>query len=287
MKFPDSAKTLLNGFSQVMLQKNPLTGLLFLIGIFLNSWLMGIGALVGVIISTLAAMPLKCRQEDIKNGLYGFNGVLVGISLLFFFEPSAQVFALIAVGSVLSTLVMKFMLEKKLPPYTFPFVISAWIMIIAANYAGLPAQQILGAISSAQIDIFSAFSTGFGQVMFQASIVTGVFFFIAILANSRISALYGLLGSALGVIVGAAFSLPLSLINIGIFGYNGVLSGIAFAEKKASSLIFAIVAILLSIILVFWFNAIGWAALTAPFVFASWIALVVKKSIFKKNAALQ
>lgn len=43
------------GIGQVMFQNNALSGLLMLIGIFLNSWEMGMLAVSGNIISTLTA----------------------------------------------------------------------------------------------------------------------------------------------------------------------------------------------------------------------------------------
>ncbi|NCA77090.1 MAG: hypothetical protein EOM90_12225 [Alphaproteobacteria bacterium] len=79
---PDYITTILRGVGQVMFQNNALTGILFLAGIFYNSWLMGLGAIAGNIASTITAKVLKYSDEDIKNGLYGFNGTLVGIITL-------------------------------------------------------------------------------------------------------------------------------------------------------------------------------------------------------------
>lgn len=50
-----SLLVLSRGIGQVMFQNNALSGLLMLIGIFLNSWEMGILAVSGNIISTLTA----------------------------------------------------------------------------------------------------------------------------------------------------------------------------------------------------------------------------------------
>lgn len=51
----NSLLVLSRGIGQVMFQNNALSGLLMLIGIFLNSWEMGILAVSGNIISTLTA----------------------------------------------------------------------------------------------------------------------------------------------------------------------------------------------------------------------------------------
>jgi len=47
--------TLLRGVGQVMFQSNPITGLLFLVGIFINSHIYCFTALLGLVVATLAA----------------------------------------------------------------------------------------------------------------------------------------------------------------------------------------------------------------------------------------
>lgn len=69
----DSLLVLGGGIGQVMFQNNAFSGLLMLIGIFLNSWEMGILALSGNMISTLTAYFSGYGRDDIKDGLYGFN----------------------------------------------------------------------------------------------------------------------------------------------------------------------------------------------------------------------
>jgi urea transporter len=190
-------KAILRGFSQVMLRSNSLTGLLLLLGIFYSSWIMGLGALIGVFASTIAASILNYKKQDIHNGLYGFNGVLVGISLLLLFKISILLIILIAFGSVLSSLIMNYMRSRKLPAYTFPFVLSSWFLIVLIKSLNLVSSQSQELAKAANLDIASSLSYGFGQVMFQASMVSGIIFFIAILISSRKSAIYALLGSAL------------------------------------------------------------------------------------------
>lgn len=282
MKAANYGDVLLRGFGQVMFQNSPITGLLFLAGIFVNSWVMGLGALLGALSGTLAAVLLKYPKKEISDGLYGFNGVLVGIGLLFFFELNATVLALVVLGSVLSTIVMRFMLGKKLPPFTFPFVIVTWILILAVSYAGLAGWVVQGTGNNSGLDIISAVSMGAGQVMFQGNVLTGALFFIGILVNSRTAALYALLGSAMGVVIGVSFSLPLDMMNLGILGYNGVLCGIAFAGKKVSSFAYAMLSILLAALLLYGFQCAGFIALTAPFVFATWITLMAKRFLAGK-----
>lgn len=279
MRIINFLKVILKGISQVMLQDNALTGILFLIAIFYNSYLMGLGALVGVFTSTLAAYAFKYSIKEIKKGLYGFNGTLVGISLIFFFKINILIICLIILGSVFSSIIMNFMLKRKFLPYTFPFVLSTWILLFLMKILGVAIQQMSQLIQSNSLDILSALSMGLGQVMFQANIITGIIFFIAILINSRISAVYALIGTSVGMLIALLFSFPLNLIDIGIFGFNSVLCGIAFAEKKLKSIIYAIISIVLSVFMIYGMLNFGIIALTAPFVFSTWIVLLLRKKV--------
>jgi urea transporter len=275
----DILKVALKGYSQVMFQESVFTGLLFLIGILYNSWQAAIGSVIGVAFGMLAAAILDYNKKDILAGRYGFNAVLVGTALVFFFGLNIPVVLMIIAGAVLSSLIMNFMHERNLSPYTFPFVLATWILLLFIKLTGVVSLKVPSLVPATFLDTFSGVSMGFGQVMFQGSIITGIIFFVAILSNSRIAAAYALMGSAIGFLTAYLFSLPLNLINMGIFGFNGVLCGIAFAGRGFRQLAFGITAILLSVGITYWMVLDNIAALTAPFVFATWIVLLMKKKL--------
>lgn len=273
---------ILRGVGQVMLQNNALTGLLFLVGIFYNSWLMGLGALLGNIASTVSARLLKYPAEDIKNGLYGFNGTLVGVATWYFFGFNLATTLAIVLGAAFSTVIMRTM-QKKFPAYTAPFVISTWIVIFGIKFLGL-APLVASVLPPANsLNLFSAISLGFGQVMFQADIVTGLIFLLAILINSRLAAIYALYGSLLGGLFALLFSLPFNMINFGLFGYNAVLCAIALGDKKRSAFLLTTVTVCIAVLINFGLGEIGVIALTAPFVLATWLMLIIKKHNFKER----
>lgn len=275
---PTSLGILLRGVGQVMLQNNTLTGLLFLVGIFYNSWLMGIGAIGGTILSTLFALFLKYSKEDIKNGLYGFNGTLVGIAVLFFFGFNVITALAIIIGALLSTPIMHEM-KKRIPAFTAPFVIATWIVILGIKLLNFTPFLTSSSLQDSALNPLSGITMGFGQVMFQGNIVTGILFFLAILVSSRIAALYAIYGSLLGGLFAILLSFPVTNINLGLFGYNAVLCGIALGVFKWRSFLFATFAILLSVALNYGLGQIGVITLTAPFVLATWGALLIKKGI--------
>lgn len=79
-------KIVFRGTGQVMFQNNAWTGFFFLAGIFYGSYasgngIVGWGALVAIIVSTITGYLLKNPTKDGLSGLWGFNGVLVGCAL--------------------------------------------------------------------------------------------------------------------------------------------------------------------------------------------------------------
>lgn len=270
-------KIFLRGIGQVFLQNNAWTGLLFLLGIFYNSAVLGMGALLGSIISTLSAKIFKYNNEEIENGLYGFNGVLVGVAILFFFKTNIITISLVVVGSIFSTILMHY-LKEKIPAYTSPFVISTWIviyllLIFIPNYF----INSTGNMDSS-INIFKTTTKGFGEVMFQDNIITGVFFAIGILINSLKDFGYALYGSILSTIISFIFLLPPTMTNLGLIGYNSILTSIALSGKKKSFYL-ATIGIILSVIVLLIFNKINIIALTAPFVISTWMVLFLSKKL--------
>lgn len=278
----DLAKTTLRGIGQIMLQNNAVTGLIFLIGIFVNSWVMGVGAILGVLSGTLFAKLMKYDDKEIADGLYGFNAALVGIALTYFYSSSVILAVIIIFGSFISTFVMRQMMTKKLSAYTFPFVITTWILIAMINMIKLAEKNATGDSAMLGFDIISSITMGFGQVMFQASILTGIIFLVAILINSRSSATFALAGSVIGMGLGLILA-PISLVNAGLFGFNAVLSGIAFADRKKEAFIYAAISIIFSVLIMDGFIRLELISLTAPFVFSTWITLVMRKIIESRS----
>lgn len=260
-----------------MLQDNLLTGLLFLTGIFYNSWLMGIGAIIGIIVSNLAAVFLKYDYDKTIGGFYGSNGTLVGIAAFFFFSPIVALPAAI-LASILSTIVMKGLYKLKIPPYTAPFVASTWVLFVFLSLLQIPLVQHAAAATPLSFSTaLDSVSLGFGQVMFQNNIITGLFFLAGLLVSSRIVAGYALLGSALGATFAYLISFPPDMVTAGLFGFNAVLCGAAFASKKTINLFAAIAAIIASVLVMQAMTTAGIPALTAPFVLATWLILLMLK----------
>ena len=273
------AEIVLRGISQIFLLNNVITGILFLAGAFYNSWLIGMGAVIGLLAGTFTALLFKYKRDDINNGLYGYNGALVGLATVYFFGFNMPSVIALFFGAVLSSIIMHFMIKRKLPPFTAPFIISTWIVmaiVLTLKIMPLKATQLPNA---SNLEIIPTLSRGIGQVMFQENIFTGIILFIGILVCSRISALYALLGTGIGVVVSFMCSFPLSMITAGLFGFNGVLCGIALSGKKWHHGILAIASIVVSVFVMFGMSRLGIITLTAPFVISAWLVLLVSNAL--------
>ena len=269
--------TLLRGVGQVMFQNNPLTGLLFLVGIFVNSFKLGGAGLLGLAASTLAAYLLGTDRALIRAGLFGFNGILVGIALAFFFEFDFLLAVYIVLGAAVSTIVMMALINLltpwDMPALTAPFVLTTWLLLFAVyQFDFLPPTALIapltpepGAAVQTELrelatgtggltlaNLAHGLFRGVGEVMFEDNLLTGVIFLIAILVNSRISALFAVLGSAVALLTALALGGDGFSIYHGLYGFNAVLCAIAlgglFFVLTWKSAIYALLAAVFSVV---------------------------------------
>ena len=104
----DFIKILLRGTGQVMFQNSAWTGLLFLVGIFWGAYIEGQGlvawgALLGVSVSTITGYILGFPAKDGEQGLWGFNGVLVGCAFPTFMGNTVWMWLALVLCSALTT----------------------------------------------------------------------------------------------------------------------------------------------------------------------------------------
>ncbi len=123
-------KHFLCSFSQVMLQKNVLTGFIFLLAIALSSSIMLLGSTLAIISALGAAKLCKYKLTSVQSGLYGFNAVLVGIAVFHFLPFSTVSLLFVVSGGVISSLLMHFMLMRltSIPALTAPFNLTTWLI---------------------------------------------------------------------------------------------------------------------------------------------------------------
>jgi len=300
--------TVLRGAGQVMFQDNPLTGLLFIIGIAWGANAAGmpavaIGAVVGLIVSTATAMLLRVDRPSLEMGLFGYNGILVGAALTTFLQNEPLLWAYIVVGAAVSSVVQlavsNVMKTFGAPSLTFPFVLTTWFMLLGAYaFANVPVASMgppavpspISPDSVTSLDpqaLLETVAVGISQVFLIDNVITGVIFVVAIAVSSLWSAGFAVLGSALALASALALGASTSDVSAGLFGFSAVLTGIAlgsvFYKPGMRVLVFAILGIIFTVIvqgaLDVALTPIGIPTLTAPFVFATWLFLLPKEDL--------
>lgn len=270
----------LHGLSQIMLQKNPLTGVLILIAIAASSLTAGIATLFATICGTATALWISRERQAIFDGLYGFNAALVGVALTVFFKPALIIWILIAAGAACTTLIHHFFIRKKIPAFTLAFVLVTWIIYYSLRtYAPQLMNTPLSDVSVNYAEMYFIPLKGFAQVVFQSAIISGILLVIGVALNSLMGALYGILAAIAGALVAYYTGGAEADILNGLFGYNAVLCALAFSGKKLNDLPFVAMAVGLGI---FFNQLLGNTAvlqLTFPFVVASFITQTIKSTL--------
>lgn len=267
-----TVKRVLRGMGQVMLQRNAATGALFLLGIAINSFIMAIAALLGSLFGTLLASLLRFPISEIEDGLYGFNAALVAIAAVLLWSVTPTGISIAVAGIVLATLLMRVMQKHQLSPYTFPFIATIWLALFL-----LPELQMLGANKlHTNIAMVDGLFQGLGQVMLQANTLTGLIFLIALAVSCFKSAALAVLGTSLGLFVALVFKWPVEQLNLGLYGFNAVLTAIAIS-LLSKRLCLLILGVLLSIAFMRLMLICQLPALTFPFVLATWVCIVVTR----------
>ncbi len=298
-----AAAVLLRGLGQIMLQRSALTGLFFLAGITFGSCTMGAAALLGVACGTLTAKWLGFDPAAVRSGLYGFSAALVGVALVLFVPPEPVVWAAVVVGSAAASVLQHFFLTRKWPLFTLPFVLVTWSLLLVFRHVWpIGPSDIAAAAQPLPLDLLYPLR-GYGQVIFQGSVVSGSLFLAGVLASSVHAALFALLAAVLaGCVAWAAAPFLVAIatapagpvgpngvivgdIAMGLYSFNAVLCGIAMAGPRASDVLWAMGTVLLSLLVTALFMAYGWPQLTFPFVAATALGVVLRHRFALRHAA--
>nr|XP_032624857.1 urea transporter 2-like [Chelonoidis abingdonii] len=234
----------LRGISQVMFVNNPLSGLLILAGLLIqNPWWTLTGC-SGTIVSTLTALILSQDRSAIAAGLFGYNGVLVGLLMAVFSDKGDYYWWLllpVVVTSMacplLSSALGSVFRKWDLPVLTLPFNIAVSLYLAATGHYNLffPTTLIQPVTSVPNITwseievplLLQSIPIGVGQVYGCDNPWTGGIFLVALLISSPLICLHAAIGSAVGMLAALTIAMPFDRLYFGLGSYNSVLACIA------------------------------------------------------------
>lgn len=289
------------GAGQVMFQNNIATGVLFLVAIFWGAFTEGEsevawGALLGLTTSTLTGYILRLPVNDGRQGLWGFNGILVGCAFPTFLGQTAGMWIALTLCAAMSCWVRvglnNVMSPWRVNSFTFPFVLCTWIFLLAARaLQGIPIEDMASPSLPAHFTSLSTIAPlhlleywlkGVAQVFLLNSWQAGALMLIGLFVSDRWAALWAAIGSIVALFCAVALRAAGSDVADGLYGFSPVLTAIALAtvfyKPNWRSALWALMGIVITVFVQAAMNIVvqplGIPTLTGPFCVASWLFLL-------------
>lgn len=283
--------SLLRGMSQCVICNSPVTGLFLMGALFAAGTKSGENAhaayvavcgLLGILGSSAGALLLGVDANLLQTGLFGYNGLLTGLSTATFLAHDAWDPGVLSVSIVLGALTTFLQLALgnalisafKTPPLTLPFHIVA-VMFVLASYSfdqfeaasfiqpNLKVDHGSRGISAVEFKaLFEASLTSVGQIVFCGSPLSGGLMLLGMVFYSRIAAIAAFCGAFIGCGFATALGADATAVLAGHYGYNAALSSIAavtFFMPNRQAILMAVVACVLAVL-----NDGAWKAIAAP-----------------------
>lgn len=262
---------LFKGYGQVLICLNPLTGILFSFTIFFVSKTVFLLSLLGVFFATLTAILIKAKSSHIETGVYGFNGVILGLAWPWFLNIHFASILLFIFFVCLSSVIIKGLIyqssrqRSNLPFLSVPAIIIIWfvsllfpISPILKNFQG-PDRGVIEYLNTFQAN-FSILSSDFSwpQLLstFHLHILVVIFIFLAIGIHSRLSLLLAVSSFLITILTVFILGGPLEFQNIDFYFYNAIPSAIAlggvFLVLTRPVFLLTCLGVLLINLMVFW-----------------------------------
>ncbi|KAF2779643.1 MULTISPECIES: urea transporter [Streptomyces] len=284
----------LRGVGQVDFQASLWCSLVILVALWVAGWEIGLFATIGAVVATLTARLLAVSHDSVTQGLMTYCGVLGGIAMVVYLgnHPSTYVMAVCAavtctlVTATLGTLLTPFGLRA----FTGPFCLVSLVMVLGAPsfervWHGTPESAVTPATPKSPYvswtDVWQGFFSNFSQIFFVETWYVGLIMLAGLfLAGWRVG-LFAVLGSVVGILTAWALGAPAALIGEGIYGYNAVLTSLAFGvvllRATAWNFVYTVLAAAattaLTASLSVLFEKFGSHTFTWPFNIATWALL--------------
>jgi len=304
------AVVVLCSYGQVVFATRAASGLFLLLALATISRSTVFFSLIGIVVASLSAYAFKAERRFIRQGIFGFNGALLGIFWSWYFTVSIVSVLLLVVMAVIVYLVQSFLMNKlsmgrfNLPVMSLPSVIAlitslliVYWLVYNAMLIPAPAMYMMGGYSPEPlIPVEGVLKNLLPGLATPPHVIAWLLIFTGILIHSRLSAFAALLGAAGGYVItkmlpataGVLYTSDLFIgfnaipVSIGLLGVFLVANGQAFLFTFAG----------LALCCVFWlflvqlFGLLNFPFLTLPFNLTILAVLTVLKKMNSQAAGL-
>jgi urea transporter len=244
-------KASLYSYSQVFFSDNKLFAVILLLVSFIDPGA-GLAGFASALVTNVVAYELGFNRSEIKKGLYGFNSLLVGLGIGYYFELSFELYIIVFIASILTLFFVTFLKgifqKYGLPYLSFPFLFGIWTIIIATYYfealglsqrgiftinkvyalGGAWAVNLLESFGNIPINsILKTYFTSIGAIFFQFSVIPGIIISIGLLLYSRIAFLLSVYGFSAAYLFYHILGGNIADLSYSYIGFNYILTAIA------------------------------------------------------------
>lgn len=276
-----------NGLSQVFFHTRLVTGLLILAAFAVEDWRMAVMALLGTLAGSLAGRFLGSGEADVRAGLQGFCGALVGAATFAAVGGQWQGYLITVVGGALCA-PLTWLLGRAfarhplralaLPPTTAPFCIVATAIFLATGPLQVDT-ALLPVEPTDQEAFIQSLLTNISQVVLVDSVLGGALILLGLFIAGWKVGLAAILGSVVGSICALAMNVSLEETGHGLAGYSGVLTAIGFAavfiKGKWLPWILAVVGSTATAVVTLLMHRLSIPTYTWPYVLTLWAGLAL------------
>ncbi|MDI6744792.1 MAG: urea transporter [Thermodesulfovibrionales bacterium] len=251
---------LILSYSRIFFSESKATGI-FIFLATMTVPAVGIAGILCALLCNITSYAWGLDRKSLRQGFYGFNGVLTGLALGFFYEINSELIFLIfliSVTLVFTTVLLNNIFSQYLglPAMSMPFNIAAWLSVLVGSIfasikPSLGKEAVLNIPQNVSEGFISTFLMAISSIIFQTNILSGIIISIGVLIYSRIAFVLMLTGFSVGLWIHYIFDI--SLIDIKYSGFNYIFSALAiggiFTIPSAGSLFLSVLAAALSVVI--------------------------------------
>ena len=260
---------LLTAYGAVLFSGRKRTGILFLFATFLQPH-HGFYGLLGALTAHLFAVAYRADRAYIRAGIFGASGLLTGLALSLYLEPSYSMLLLVPMSALFAAFLCAMLIswlgwKYGLPATALPFVFATWIGLLAARLvlgrmltleephteSYLPLFASMNSWLTDHLpNIADLFLRVIGATSLQTSTLAGVLILVGVLLGTRITALAMIGGAGIGMAFVTLFtgsqigSHETALAAFNCVFAGGALGGV-FVRPDGKGILFAILGTLL------------------------------------------
>jgi len=240
-----------NSYSQIFFSDNKWLALFVMFASFIDPYA-GTGGLLCLLITIVLYRWSGLNTTFIRNGLYGYNALLLGFAMGVMFRFTLAFFVIVVLAALLLLIVTVWISsitsKKGVPFLSFPFMVVIWVVLLSTRgfaslhlsergiytfnelwrIGGKPLVSVYETIGSLGLPkLADIYLKSLGAIFFQYNIISGLLIALGLLIYSRIAFLLSILGFLSGYFFCYFIQGNITELEYSYIGFNYILMAIA------------------------------------------------------------